>query len=216
LLVGMAIISRSPSENRRKQAAHCQMFAGAAVASIALTVLLHVILKVDYPMARFCLYLIPFLTLAALLVLRELSFRFPSLYLKTLGMAVVALVLSDYALSLNTKYFRYNAYDVFSRELFFSIANDARVHNMTDVRIGGTWWYEPEINFYIRRYHATWTKPYDVKDNSYFWESPGAMEPADYNYYLFTPSNDPKLTGPRVRTIFQDSTTGLKVIALDK
>ena len=216
VLVVLIRVSRFRDARPKVNIGHCQLFGGAAVTSVALTFLLHVVLKVDYPMARFCLYEIPFFTLAAVLGLRELSLRFPRFYLGTFGLVIAAAVLTDYGLSVNTKYFRYNAYDVFSRQLFLTIANDARAQGLSDVRVGGTWWYEPEINFYRRRYHADWMKPYDVKDRSYFWQSPGALEPAEYNYYLFIPANDPGLDGPRVRTIFQDATTHLKVIALGK
>ncbi len=216
VLMTLIVITRSADETRKRQTAHCHLFGGAALTSIALTVLLHLVLRVDYPMARFCLYEIPFFTLSVMLSFRELSYRFPRLHLNILGFVLAAIVLTDYGLSLNTKYFRYNAYDVFSRQLFLRIAQDAQAHGLTNVRIGGTWWYEPEMNFYRRRYKADWMKPYDVKDKSYFWESPGALQPAAYNYYLFIPANDPGLAGPRVRTIFQDPTTHLIVIALDK
>jgi hypothetical protein len=82
--------------------------------------------------------------------------------------------------------------------------------------VGGTWWYEPEVNFYRRRYNAAWMKPYDIKDRSYFWESPDALTPEGYNYYVFTSANDPGLAGPEVRTIFRDANIGVTVIALDK
>jgi hypothetical protein len=79
--------------------------------------------------------------------------------------------------------------------------------------VGGTWWYEPEVNFYRRRYKSEWMRPYDVKDRSYFWESPNSLAPADYNYYVFTPANDPGLSGPQVKTIFRDADIGVTVIA---
>jgi len=132
------------------------------------------------------------------------------------GLLLASAVVCDYALSLNTKYIRYNAYDVISRELFLAISNDARSHGLTGVRVGGTWWYEPEVNFYRRRYNAEWMKPYDVKDRSYFWESPNSLAPADYNYYVFTSANDPGLSGPQVRTIFRDTSIGVTVIALNR
>jgi uncharacterized membrane protein len=216
VLLGLILVSRSPDESRRNRIAQCQVFGGAAIASVALTVLLHVFARVNYPFARLSLYLVPLLTISAMLIGQELNFRFPRYHLKVLGFALAAAILFDYALSLNTKYIRYNAYDVISRDLFLAISTDAHAHGLTGIRVGGTWWYEPEVNFYRRRYNAEWMKPYDVKDRSYFWESPNALAPEAYNYYVFTSANDPRLFGPQVRTIFRDANIGVTVIALDK
>jgi hypothetical protein len=97
-----------------------------------------------------------------------------------------------------------------------SISNDARARGLTGVRVGGTWWYEPEVNFYRRRYNAGWIEPYDVKDHSYYWASPNSLAPAQYDYFVFTPASDPGLSGPRVRTIFRDKVTDITVTAMDK
>jgi hypothetical protein len=181
-----------------------------------LVVLLRVLMNVNYPVSRAGLYFVPLFTLSGLLMACEFSHRFPRYRLKWLGLVVASAVVFDYGLSLNTKYFRYNAYDVISRQLFLVISNDARSRGLTGVRVGGTWWYEPEINFYRRRYDAEWMKPYDVKDRSYFWESPGSLAPADYDYFVFVPPSDPGLAGPRVRTIFFDDRTQVTIIALNK
>jgi hypothetical protein len=213
---GLILASRRSAESRSDQYAHCMIFAGAAIASIVFIVVLHVVAKVDYPLSRYCLFVIPLFTISSLLIAREVYSRFPRSYLKGAGLLIAALVVFDYALSLHTTYFRYNAYDVISLDLYQAIANDARAHGLTTVRVGGTWWYEPEINFYRRRYHATWMMPYDVKDPSSTWQTPNALQPAEYNYFLFTAANDPGLTGPRVRTIFSDSFMGVTVAAIDK
>ncbi len=216
VLFGLIVVSRSSVKSRERETANCRLLAIAAVACVLFAVVFRVLLHVKYPVSRTCLYFIPLFTLSALLIGRELSFRFPRWHLKIAGTIVAAAVIFDYALSLNTKYFRYNAYDVISRQLFFSISNDARARGLTGVRVGGTWWYEPEINFYRRRYAATWMEPYDVEDRSYFWESPNALPAAQYDYFVFTPANDPGLTAPAVRTIFHDEVTGITVVAKQK
>jgi uncharacterized membrane protein len=216
VLLGLILVSRFPNEARKNRIAWSQVFGGAAIASVALTVILHVFARVNYPFARLSLYLVPLFTISVMLVGQELNLRFPRYHLKVLGFFLAAAVLFDYALSLNTKYIRYNAYDSISRDLFLAISTDARSHGLTGIRVGGTWWYEPEVNFYRRRYNAEWMKPYDVKDRSYFWESPNALAPEAYNYYVFTSANDPGLLGPQVRTVFRDANIGVTVIALDK
>jgi uncharacterized membrane protein len=216
VFLGLILVSRSSMKSRERETADSRLFGTAAIACVLLTILSHVLLKVNYPVSRTCLYFIPLFTLSSLLIARELSFRFPRYHLKMVGMIVAVAVIFDYALSLNTKYFRYNAYDVISRQLFWCISDDAHSRGLTGVRVGGTWWYEPEINFYRRRYKAEWMKPYDVKDRSYFWESPNSLPPAEYDYFVFTSASDPGLTGPGVRTIFRDRVTDLTVTAKER
>lgn len=216
VLLGLILVSRSSTKSRERETADCRLFGIAAIACVLLAFLSHALLNMKYPVSRTCLYFIPLFTLSSLLIARELSFRFPRYHLKIAGIVVAAAVLFDYGLSLNTKYFRYNAYDAISRRLFFCISDDARARGLTGVRVGGTWWYEPEINFYRRRYGAKWMEPYDVEDHSYFWESPNALPPAQYDYFVFTPASDPGLTGPGVKTIFHDQVTGTTIVAKEK
>jgi hypothetical protein len=216
VLIGLVLALRNQSDSRKSQSAQCQIFAGAAVTSVVLTVILHITIKVNYPYSRYCLFLVPLFTIGGMLAAREISARFPWSLLKGAGLLVALVVVSDYALSLNAKFFRANAYDVISGELYQAIERDAHMRGLTNVRVGGTWWYEPEINFYRRRYKAEWMKPYDVKDHSYFWESPNSLAPEDYDYFVFAPPSDPGLTGPRVRNIFHDDRTRVTIIALTK
>jgi hypothetical protein len=211
--IGLILASR-PADARTKQNAHCCVFAGAAISSVAFIFLLHVAVRINYPYSRYCLFFIPLFTISALLTGREVHAHFPRVYWKVAGLAILAIVLFDYAISINTSYFRYNAYDEISRELFETIAKDAVPQGLTNVRVGGTWWYEPEINFYRRRNKAEWLLPYDIKDRSYFWETPNSLVPADYDYFVFIPVSDPGLSGPRVRTIFHDDKTQVTIIAL--
>jgi 4-amino-4-deoxy-L-arabinose transferase-like glycosyltransferase len=212
--LGLLIASRGAAGVRTKQSAQCRLFAGAAVACVTFIFLLHVAAGIDYPFSRYCLFLIPLFMIGALLSGREIHARFPRVYLETAGLVIAVIVVFDYALSMQTSYFRYNAYDVISRDLFEAIAKDTGPRGLTNVRVGGTWWYEPEINFYRRRYKAEWLLPYDIKDRSYFWETPNSLVPADYDYFVYLPACDPGLTGPRVRTIFHDDKTQLTIIAL--
>jgi len=212
--VGLVLVTRAGAQSRTKHSAQCRMFAGAAVASVAVIFLLHTVLKINYPYSRYCLFFIPLFTIGALLTGREIQLRFPFAFLKGAGLLIAGVVLFDYAASLNASYFRYHAYDRISLELFQTIAKDAQLRSLKNVRVGGTWWYEPEINFYRRRYKADWLLPYDIKDRSYFWETPNSLMPADYDYFVFIPVSDPGLTGPRVRILYHDDKTQVTIIAL--
>jgi hypothetical protein len=213
--IGLILVWREKTPPGKSQVA-CLLFAGAAILSVILNWLLHVAIRMNYPVDRTALYFVPLFTVAALLVAREISALVPGMWLKILGLLIAAVVIADYAASLNTKYFRYNQYDVISRELFQSISGDARARGLTNVRIGGTWWYQPEIDFYRQRYHAKWIMPYDVVDHSYWWNTPNALSPDEYDYFVFTPANDPELIGPRFRLIFRNQMTGITVEAHDK
>ena len=215
VLIGLVLALRAPAGPEKQQsAAQCRLFAGAAVASLVLTVALHFLIKVNYPFSRYCLFVVPLFTIGGMLSAREISARIPSLVLKSAGALIAALVISDYALSLNVKTFRYNAYDVISRDLYRAIEQDALSRGLGEARVGGTWWYEPEINFYRVRYHAKWMLPYEIKDRSYWWQTPGALEPQAYDYFVYVPPSDPHLTGPRIRAIFHDDKTQATIIAI--
>lgn len=217
VLGGLAFVVFTASGERKTQRADCQLFAGAAIGCVALIVLLQLGARVDYPMARFCLSMIPLFSISALLLARELAFSFPRFHIvRALTVLIALTVVADYGLSINPKYFRYNAYDLISLDVYRAIANDAKSRNLAKARIGGTWWYEPEMNFFRRRYHADWLSPYEVVDISFGWQDPNAGAPSEYDYFLFTPANDPGLKGPRVRTIYHDDKTQLTILAITK
>ena len=216
VVAGFFLALRAQRSGARKQGSQSLVFAGAAIACVFLMVFLHLAVHIDYPISRYCLFLIPLFTVGAILAAREIQLLFPSPFLIALGMLLAAIVVSDYTLSLQTKSFRYNAYDVISRDLYEAIANDARSRSLTTVRVGGTWWYEAEINYYRRRNNATWMVEYDIKDRSYWWQTPNSLTPRDYDYFIFTLAGDPGLAGPHVRTIFRDPLIGVTVVANDK
>ena len=216
VLIGLVLALRTPAEAASHQARCCTIFAGAAIASVVLIVALHLAFKIDYPFSRYCLFLIPLFTVGGILAAQEISSRFPSISLKGAGLLIAAVVLADYVLSLNTGMFRYNAYDHISRDVYHAIERDARSRGLKEARVGGTWWYEPEVNFYRLSTHASWMLPYDIKDPSTSWQTPNSLAPGDYDYFLYTPANDPALSGSRVKTIFRDDKTQLTIIAIAK
>jgi hypothetical protein len=216
VVIGFLFARRAQQGGSDKQGVQYRVFAGTAIGSILLIVFLHLAAHIEYPISRYCLFVIPLFTVGALLAARQIHLHFPSPLLKALGLLLAATVVTDYALSFQTKSFRYNAYDVISRDLFEAIANDARLRSLTNVRVGGTWYYEPEINFYRRRYKASWMLEYDIKDRSYWWQTPNALVPTDYNYFVFIPAGDPGLSGPHVRTIFRDGLRNVTIESIDK
>lgn len=216
LVFGLIFISRVASQPRRNQTTRCQLFGGAAIACVALPFMLHVVVKLNYPFSRTSLYFIPLLTISGLLIGRELSFRLPRYRLRTAGLVIAAAVVFDYAMSLNTRYFRYNAYDIISRDLFLTISRDAASRGLTKVRVCGTWWYASEIDFYRHRYHAEWMMPVDLIGLSCARQANNSSILADYDYFVFIPAADPELVDTRLRTIFQDRTTGATIVAVHK
>jgi len=135
--------------------------------------------------------------------------------LRLAGLVLAGILIVDYGLALQMQSLRDNAYDAKSREAFLSIARDAKIRGLTSARIGGTWWFEPEMGFYPRRYRAEWLSPHDVKDPTYLYQAANTLMPLDYDYFLYTRANDPGLKAPRVRTIFHDNKTQLTIIAID-
>ena len=214
VLAGLTLALRSRVSDRPGQRAQCQIFAGAAAGCVALPVVLHFVAKLDYPHSRYCLFVVPLFTVGGMLAAKEISARFPSRIVKGLGLLVSAGVVCVYAQSLDAKTFRYNKYDSISRELYDAIERDARAHGLTNAGVGGTWWYEPEINFYRLRFRSTWMQEYEIKDKSYWWNTPNSLTPADYDYFVFIPVSDPGLSGPRIRTIYHDARAQVTIIAI--
>jgi len=214
VMLGVALALKASGADNASRGRQCRIFAGAAVGSVVVTLLLHLLTGIDYPNSRYCMFLIPLFTIGGVVAAREVSSRWRSPLLKGVSLLIASAIVFDYALSLNTKFFRYNEYDVISLDLFRAIEKDARARGLTSVHVGGTWWYEPEINFYRVRYRATWMQEYEVRDKSYFWEFPSPLTPKDYDYFVFVPASDPGVTGSRIRKIFHDDKTQVTIIAI--
>lgn len=208
---GVTSAWRGRDSLERKGNAACRVLGGSAMACTLMVSAVYAIARTNYPNARYCLFFIPLYTVAALLAGREIAARFPNRALRAAGVLLAGLVVADYAASIQVKEFRYQAYDVISRQLYQAIAEDAQQQGLKSARVGGTWWYEPEINFYRRKFKAGWMAEYDVVDKSYFWRSPNAVSPAEYDYFVFIPASDPGLTGGR--TVFRDELRRLTVVA---
>lgn len=214
VVAAVVLAWKAPRETGNRRSAQCRVIGGAAIASVILIFLLHVVVNLDYPISRYCLFLVPLFTLGGLLACWEIGVRSPRWHVREIGWLAAAIVLLDYALALQTTTFRYTSYDVISRNLYQAIATDAGARGLTEVRVGGTWWYEPEINFYRRRYSARWMLPFDIKDHSTSWETPNSLTPEDYDYFVYLPVNDPGLSGARIRTIYHDTKTQTTIIAV--
>ncbi len=192
-----------------------EFFCLGSVGCVVLLAMLHFGARMKYPVSRVCVYLIPLFTVAYLSVVRIWS-HIPSRASRVARIVVAVVVLYDYAVSLQARSLRYNAYDAESRNAFLAIQGDGLRRGLTSANIGGTWWYEPEMEFYRRKYHANWLAPYDVKDPSYPFQTQNKLAPPDYDYFLYTPENDPRLSGSENRSIFYDAKTGIRIIAIAK
>jgi hypothetical protein len=112
--------------------------------------------------------------------------------------------------------FRYNGYDARSREAFVNIFKDAEERGLRDVRFGGTWWYEPELNFYRLRYRANQIHTYEVIDPSAPLVSQNLLRPADYDYFCFTSENKFDIGNLRSRVVFHDDKTDITIAAIER
>jgi len=208
------VLAWRTTESKASRIRQTLVFGGTAIGCALLTIFLHALLNMNYPYSRYCLWVIPLFIVSGVLATREISARISSPIVKGLGILVAGVIVVVNSQSLNAKTFRYNAYDLISLDLYRAIEKDAQARRLAAVRVGGTWWYEPEINFYRLRYRATWMQEYEVKDKSYWWNTPSALTPADYDYFVFVPASDPGLSGPRVRTIYHDEKTKATIIAI--
>lgn len=208
-------LRNSPLVERSSQRTWCQLFCGATIGCICLLVLLHLIMRSDYPVVRGCLYLIPLYTVSTALIARELTSRAPA-RVRIFAVCVGLLITTDYLCSLQMSTFRYNGYDARSREAFVNIFKDAQERGLRDVRFGGTWWYEPELNFYRLRYRANQIHTYEVIDPSAPLVSQNLLRPADYDYFCFTSENKFDIGNLRSRVVFHDDKTDITIAAIER
>jgi hypothetical protein len=207
---------RPPSAKTSRARTRLQIFCGASILSVAFVEIMHRWLHTPYPINRTCLYVVPLFTVTVLTILRDVS-DWPNFsWLKPVGLFLALLIAADYALALHHTYFRYTEYDRSSRELFQAIQSDAQSRGLASARIGGTWWYQPEIDFYRIMYKASWLQPYDLKDPSHpqFLQAKNSLQPIDYDYFLCTSQDSPDFDGRPVRKLFGDKVTGLTAVAI--
>lgn len=179
-------------------------------------VVMHIGLGVLYPVSRTCLYLVPYFTISLLLSGYALPSGPIGRALKAAGLAMGSGTIVIYALSIHFSYFGYNAYDERSREMFLVIENDAKSRGLKTARIGGTWWYEPEIKYYSIRYKAHLTAQYDVVDASFPFQTPGRLRPEEYDYFIFTPCNAPDLGDRKTQILFHSDKSTTTIISILK
>ncbi|MGO9110000.1 MAG: glycosyltransferase family 39 protein [Thermoguttaceae bacterium] len=201
--------------DRPSQRTWCCLFCGATIGCTCLLVLLHLIMLSDYPVIRGCLYLVPLYTVSGALIAREFGFR-RTAALRLVGVCVSLVIATDYLASLQMSTFRYNVYDARSREAFMSISKDAERRGLQEVRLGGTWWYEPELNFYRLRYHANRIRTYEMNDPSAPFGAQGLLRPADNDYFCFTSENKPDGGNVNWRVIFHDYKTDITIVATER
>lgn len=76
--------------------------------------------------------------------------------------AIVALaIVARYLQQWNPEGFWGTTLDVNSRAAFERIRQLAPGHPPRPVRVGGSWLFEPSVNFYRQARHATWMAPYE-------------------------------------------------------
>jgi hypothetical protein len=173
--------------------------AGSLLVTVLLIVALHVGAKVPYPAARTALYLLPMATLAVLLA--AITWSAPARAVTLVG---AVLLLLWYGVELHSRCFAYARYDAGAKPLFLAMQRDARLHFRRPVRVGGTWIYEPAVNFYRALYHAGWMLPMR-RD----YQKP---EPSQYDYFLANADDYPQLQLSDYRLVAADPVSGTRLI----
>lgn len=223
VLVGSILLLRARLGPRRRDFEQSLLFGGAAVGCVVFWLVLHFAIGTLYPLDRTFLFAIPLFTVGAILVGKDVASLYSSRILPLVGFLLIAFVIADYGAALHVRYCRYVAYDSISRQMFKSIVADAKSRGLATARVGGTWWYEPEVNFYRRRYKDNWISVYDVKSPEYHYQALNSLKPGDYDYFLCipddslcAPENISSFEGKPRRAIFFDSTTQLTVFAIQR
>lgn len=216
LLAATILILRSTRERLVRETPHSLLFAGGALLSAALWLALHFAIGLRLPLSRTCLFAVPLFALGSILASQHLAAIRKWRRFRVAGVLALTVILADFVACTHVRYCRYAAYDGVSRQVFLAVATNLRQSGAARARMGGTWWYEPEMDFYRARYHVSALATYDVKDPSYLYQTQNSLTPVDYDYFFYTPANDPHLPASRFRVIFRDRTTGLTVVAIHK
>jgi hypothetical protein len=199
LLVGLCVLAAP--RPRGKQRLPVNAAAAALLLTVLLLVLLHGVARIPYPAARTGVYLIPLGTLVPLLFVNAAA----PLLRRCVATGGWVLLIFYAGQTLSSRCLAYARYDAGSRRLFVAIQEDATKRVDRPVRVGGTWIYEPAMNFYRAMYHADWMQP--------MVRNYGHPRPGDYDYFLINPIDDPSLKMENCRVIAVDLFSGTQVLA---
>ena len=140
------------------------------------------------------MYWIPLLGLSAFLLAQKLR-RVTSAFVGIV--AVLALLVMQFATQFNTRYFAEWAYCAAGRDMMAAIRNSHVGENSRPVELAASWQLEPVINYYRAAWGLTWINPVDRSDPDF---------PADYYLLGF---GDVALVEQRgLKTVLKDSLSG--------
>ncbi len=163
------------------------------VLTFALLIAAFLLFDVPLPAGRTGLYWIPLFTLACLAAVAT----------KPRVLIVFAsLLVLVYLAELRTNYYADWGYDRHSNQLIAAIAQRNRTHS--PVTIGGSWQYEPSLNFYREKLRYTWMKEVER----------GAPDGA-FDFYVLSVADLAVAERLHLDLIFRDSVTGA-VVAVQK
>jgi len=169
----------------------------ALVATAQLHAAAHLVLGVNLPPPRAAVFLPPLVTLSAAFVLRSSRRRRRAWSFAAGACAVV--LLARYVQQYDPRVFWGNLADAGSRTVFERMQAVVADRRPDSVRVGGSWLYEPSMNFYRQARGAAWMQPYRRE---------AAQRPEELEFLIYHVAQSAPVLTPGFEEIYRDPAGG--------
>ena len=135
---------------------------GTIVGSALILLILHLVLQFPFPLDRTGIYFLALIPLAlAGLAEASCTANPPARSAAALAYVLIALLVVQYAVQFNTRKFLVWEYDADTRSILDRISQSAENKPPGSARVGGSWQFEPSLNFYREKDRLVWMQPVD-------------------------------------------------------
>ena len=222
-VVGRQLVAKSAPDLERIRFV---LIGATLCCSIALSMVLHLALRMLLPIERTGIYLIPLTTLSIMQWgLMSAGVIATSIRRALLALAVIV-VMGVYALQVQTQFMYYARYNAGMRTAFELIDRDRSLALSSGaeqpVRVGGSWLYQASIDFYRSMFKAKWLAEFDGGEPAHrpaqgiFPADEPQARPAGHDYFLFRPSDYPELDYRELNILWTDPVSGTSLARVKK
>jgi hypothetical protein len=164
---------------------------GSLLTSVVLQAVTHWAFGLPYPHGRTGLYLIPLFVLTVFALWASIRKYRLAAILASLPLGALALLaLAHFLVYFQTNHYAEWRFDRSTKHMVQLIRERQRIEPRPKVRVGGTWLFEPTLNFYRQMYRLAWMEPVERKDPN----------DGNYDYYILS-LEDSSLVATRGLTV---------------
>jgi hypothetical protein len=171
---------------------------GTIVGSALILLILHLLLHFPFPVDRTGIYFLALIPLAlAGLADATSTANPPARSAAALAYVLIALLVVQYAVQFNTRKFLVWEYDADTRAIAGRIAQSAANKPPGSVRVGGSWQFEPSLNFYRDKDRLVGMQPVDRAPIT-----PG------YDYYVIRSEDRGAMKNVGLKPVYEGAVSG--------